>query len=80
MLAASPFLSGKSEEQEIILVWPKEHLCNEFILLTTKNTYTHVKIYVHNVYKMMIEISDMMDNSGLHPHFSNLSDRVTHLA
>jgi len=49
-------------------------------LSTTKNTYTHVKIYVHNVYKMMIEISDMMDISGLHPHFSNLSDRVTHLA
>jgi len=26
----------------------------------------------------MVEISNMMDNSSSHPHFSNLPDRVTY--
>ena len=32
-----------------------------------------------NTYKMMVEILNvLMDNERLHPHFSNLPDRVTY--
>ena len=54
---------------------------NKFIFSTTTkiNTCAHEKIYVQNIYKMMVEIFDMMDISISHPHFSNLPDRVTYL-
>jgi len=33
---------------------------------------THMLKYVNNTYEMMVEILDMMDNSSLYPHLSNL--------
>jgi len=34
--------------------------------------------YVHNIYKMMVKILDMMDNSSSHPQFFKLT-RATYL-
>ena len=53
----------------------KKIFCKIFFF---KYINSHFEIYVQNTHKIMLEISDIMDNSSLHPYFSNLPDRVTY--
>jgi hypothetical protein len=48
------------------------------IIFFFKYFNSHFEIYVQNTHKIMLEISDIMDNSSSHPYFSNLPDRVTY--